>query len=200
MLEFVNQQCRLRCHLQSRKGSSCPHSSWRAPGPASELEEASLGLHRRACAGQVPLLSSRDPDALRAPPVARLARMKPISERLQRQHRLYALLGGVILATLPCYCLGVILLELRLGPSATATPFFQPTTTPSPTAPPTATPTSIRPPTATSAPQTPYLTPTNTFTPSPVPSPTFTPRPTATPSLPPSATPQATESGTAAAP
>jgi len=116
-----------------------------------------------------------------APSVACLALMKPIPTRVHRQRRLYALLGGVILATLPCYCLGAILLTLKSGPSSTATPVPIATSTQSPTQLRTAAATSARRLTATPTRETPYLTPTNTFTSTPLPPPTSTPRPTATP-------------------
>ncbi len=104
-----------------------------------------------------------------------------------RRQRRYAILVGIILITLPCYCAGWIAIrrapEVSLLPTETATsePIVQ-TLTPSPTVTITATIT-----------LTPTMTPTG-FVPSPSPTTTITPTPTETPI--PSDTPLPTDTPT----
>ena len=93
-----------------------------------------------------------------------------------RQRTIYGLLIAIILATVPCYCLGgwALSQDFRLIPTPTAT--FTPTATYTPV-PPTATPR-------------PTSTPTATLSPTPTqePSPTITPTPTSTETATPTAT------------
>jgi hypothetical protein len=104
---------------------------------------------------------------------------------------LYAILGGIVAATIPFYCAAVVLIVLRPTPTAAVTPSSTPealptrqfpapaTNTPPPTLQGSYTPTHTPfiPPTAT-------ITPTSTDTPTPTPPPTLThtPLPTETPS------------------
>lgn len=95
-----------------------------------------------------------------------------------RQRTIYGLLIAVILATVPCYCLGgwALSQDFRLIP--TPTPTFTPTATHTPV-PPTATPTATSTPTAT-LPPTPTEEPSPTVTHTPTPTETVTPTATAT--------------------
>jgi hypothetical protein len=120
-----------------------------------------------------------------------------------RQRTIYGLLIAVILATVPCYCLGgwALSQDFRLIP--TPTPTLVPTATytavpPTFTPRPTSTPTATLPPTPTQEPS-PTITPTWTSTPTETATslPTSTETATATPTM--TGTPTATVTGTATA-
>src|SRR5512146_914693 len=88
------------------------------------------------------------------------------------------ILIAIVLATIPCYCLGGIALLFAPQPGSK-------TATPTPSDPPTVTETSI-------FTSTPSLTPTTTETPTETPTITSTPTETLTPFVPPTNTPTAT--------
>ncbi|HUT18184.1 MAG TPA: hypothetical protein VM366_03415 [Anaerolineae bacterium] len=116
-----------------------------------------------------------------------------------RQRTIYGLLIAVIVATVPCYCLGgwALSQDFRLIPTPTAT--FTPTATYTPV-PPTATPHPTPTPTAT-LPPTPTQEPSPTITPTPTSTGTATPTATTTETATPTATTTATPTltGTATA-
>jgi hypothetical protein len=116
-----------------------------------------------------------------------------------RQRTIYGLLIAVILATVPCYCLGgwALSQDFRLIPTPTVT--FTPTATYTPV-PPTATPRPTSTPTAT-LPPTPTQEPSPTITPTPTSTGTATPTATTTETATPTATttPTPTVTGTATA-
>ncbi len=118
-----------------------------------------------------------------------------------RQRTIYGLLIAIIMATVPCYCLGgwALSQDFRLIPTPTAT--FTPTATYT-VVPPTATATATSTPTAT-LPPTPTEEPSPTITPTPTATETATPTETATQTATPTATatttPTPTLTGTATA-
>ena len=63
------------------------------------------------------------PDAPVCPPVHTVCYRSPVLANGPKQIRTRLILGAIILATLPCYCLGGIILGLKPGePTPTATP------------------------------------------------------------------------------
>jgi hypothetical protein len=108
----------------------------------------------------------------------------------RNRRRLYGILIGIILVTIPCYCAGLVAIRrapqhvtptASIGPTFTQAPFIA-SPTPTSTAALTATPTRTITPTPFVPP-----TPTPTFTPEPTKTPT--PTPTNTPTLTPTAAP-----------
>ncbi len=113
-------------------------------------------------------------------------------ESLRTRKPIYTVLIAIILATIPCYCLGFIALSLR---TSTGRPTPSPTFTAELTLAPTETPHGVG---GTSVPRTLEPTPTQWYPPTftPTPSPTLTPTPTETPSPTPTETATPTETPT----
>jgi len=108
----------------------------------------------------------------------------------RRHITLYAILGGIIAATIPLYCTAMILIAIHRTPTVELTPSRTPAAIPSRLIPlpATSTPrvlpdTTITPTNTAFTPPTPTITPTPTETaqPTPLPTSTDTPPPTVTP-------------------
>lgn len=107
---------------------------------------------------------------------------------------LYAILGGIVAATIPFYCAAVVLIALHPTPTVPLTPSPTPGAIPSRQFPLPATSTPLNPSIGTRTPtNTAFIPPTSTITPTPTESPTPTPPPTLTHTPLPTDTPSPTE-------
>ncbi len=112
---------------------------------------------------------------------------------------LYAILGGIVAATIPFYCAAVILIVLHPTPTVPVAPSPTPGAIPSRQFPLPATSTPINPSIGTNTPtNTAYIPPTSTITPTPTETLTPTPPPTLTHTPLPTDTPSPTETPIAA--
>lgn len=118
----------------------------------------------------------------------------------QRHTLLYAVLGGIIAATIPLYCSAVVLIVLHPTPTIGSAPSFTPAVIhtrqiplPATSTPPAGSQFTVTPTNTAFIPPTPTVTPTPTETPPPTrtrtPVPSDTPQPTVTPTEVPSETP-----------